>query len=88
MTGGISAAFPVTSIHNPKSDFFMAVRRRIDDLSQVDIGIGDLDDENAIRFEVPPVNSKAFLRQEVRWNGVAVECINHENIVLLRAYVL
>src|SRR6185369_821526 len=64
-------------------DFAEGVGGALHDRLEVEVGVGDVDGQNALRFQVAEVGLKGFAGDEVHGHGVAGEGVHHQQVELL-----
>ena len=57
---------------------------RVDDGDEVDVAVGDVDDDHAVGLEVLQVDLKGFVCEEVDGRGVTVEGVESQDVEVLR----
>ena len=77
----------VILVNDQHSLFPKPLGRRRSDRLQVQIRIGDVNRQNAVRPEVAKVDLECFKGKKVNRNGVAGESVHRQNIKLLRRLV-
>ena len=58
------------------------------DRGQIQVLIGNVDRNDAARPQVALVKLKTFMGQQVDGNGIAAECVEDQQIKLLRRFAL
>ena len=82
--GAVEQLFFVVAGHDARDSQAVFLGHRVDDRHEVDVAVGDVDDDHAVGLQVLQVDLEGFVGEQVDGRGVAVEGVEGQDVEVLR----